>query len=567
MAAAVNPPATAPASSPQTDAAADSADDEDDTDTVDDSDDSADLDTVTSDTPEFDDPTLSETADFPRYPELQPVVAFWTKVFSVYSRNQSIIHSSIYPQKIYTVLDFSDAAARMSAGELSKYREHEEARAKEQVNDLLKQVNALRQTPEKMDAEQRRIFDLYSDVPGDNRFADAVDTFRSQRGLKESTEIALKASEKYLPSMEATFRKYGLPVTLTRLPLVESSFNVDAYSKAGAAGIWQFIPSSARAYMRLDKIVDDRRDPWTSTDAAARHLRDDYAALHSWPLAITAYNQGRGGIARALTAINGTTLIDLIQRSNAPNFGFAGRNYYAEFLAATDVERAYQKQNVDEVKKQTLRFDIVETKHYVPYETLRKLCGASDEVFRRLNPAYRPEVIEGKMYVPPGHLIRVPAGSAKTFEVAYAKLPRSEKYDHQRVYYTLHRVKHGESMGKIARHYHIGLSQLLAANHMNRHSTLRVGRILHIPPRFSHGLGPVRVALSDDSPAPASSRHNRHHNRKSHAYHVHHVRSGQTLSSIAKRYDTTVAALQQINNLGNSSDIRVGMTLKIPSST
>lgn len=556
MAAAMNPPATADTQQ--------IADDDDGPDTVDDSDDSADLDTVTSDTPEFDDPTLSESADFPRYPELQPVVAFWTKVFSVYSRNQSIIHSSIYPQKIYTVLDFSDAAARMSAGEFAKYRDREEARAKDQVNDLLKQVNALRQTPDKMNTEQRRIFALYGDVSGDNRFIDAVGTFRSQRGLKESTEVALKASEKYLPSMEATFRKYGLPVTLTRLPLVESSFNVDAYSKAGAAGIWQFIPSSARAYMRLNKIVDDRRDPWTSTDAAARHLRDDYAALHSWPLAITAYNQGRGGIARALAAINGTTVVDLIERSNAPNFGFAGRNYYAEFLAATDVERAYQKQNADELKKQTLRFDIVETRHYVPYETLRKLCGASDEMFHRLNPAYRPEVIEGKMYVPPGHLIRVPAGSAKTFEVAYAKLPKSEKYDHQRVYYTLHRVKHGESMGKIARHYRVDLSKLLAANHMNRHSILRVGSVLHIPPRFTHSAGPVRVALNDST---RSTHHSRHHGHKGRTYHVHHVRSGQTLSGIARRYDTTVAQLQQINDLGNSSDIRAGMTLKVPSST
>ncbi|MGH8540551.1 MAG: lytic transglycosylase domain-containing protein [Stenotrophobium sp.] len=375
--------------------------------------------------PRFIDPTLKEAADFPRYAPLKPAIAFWTRVFSEYSENQSIIQSSDYPQKIYEVLDFRDQAVRMNPEDFSKYRLREEKRAKEHVDDLLEQVNTLRYTPEKMNSDQRKIYDLFSDIRDDSRFKDAIGSFRAQRGLKERTGQALETSGKYLPSMESTFRGYQLPVSLTRLPLVESSFNVDAYSKAGAAGLWQFIPSSARIYMRLNNIVDDRRDPWTSTDAAARHLRDDYAALHSWPLAITAYNHGRGGISRALNAIGGSTLVDLIERYQSRRFGFASRNYYAEFLAAVDVERAYQKRNIDKLKKEQLRFDVVETKHYVPYETLRRLCGASDEVFRMLNPAYRPDVIDGRMYVPPGHLIRIPAGSARTFEVAYSKLPES----------------------------------------------------------------------------------------------------------------------------------------------
>ncbi|MGV2480838.1 UNVERIFIED_CONTAM: lytic transglycosylase, partial [Salmonella enterica subsp. enterica serovar Weltevreden] len=88
-----------------------------------------------------------------------------------------------------------------------------------------------------------------------------------------------------------------------------------------------------------------------------------------------------------------------------------------------------------------LAFEIVETKHYVPYETLRQLCGADDELFRKLNPAYRPEVMEGKLYVPPGHLIRVPAGSAKSFDVAYARLGEGQRFSTQRVSYLLHKVK------------------------------------------------------------------------------------------------------------------------------
>src|SRR3546814_19875400 len=87
-----------------------------------------------------------------------------------------------------------------------------------------------------------------------------IGSARVQRGLRERTQNALEVSDRYLPSMEQTFRGYSLPMQLTRIPLVESSFTLDAYSKSGAAGIWQFIPSSARIYMRLNNVVDDRRE-------------------------------------------------------------------------------------------------------------------------------------------------------------------------------------------------------------------------------------------------------------------------------------------------------------------
>src|SRR3546814_19104550 len=109
--------------------------------------------------------------------------------------------------------------------------------------------------------------------------------------------------------------------------------------------------------------------------------------------------------------------MDLINRVDGRRVGFASKNYCAECLAAVDVEREYRQRVSAERQVKPLEFETVETRNYVPYDTLRRLCGASDETFRRLNPAYRPEVIEGKLYVPPGHLIRVPYGSARAFEV------------------------------------------------------------------------------------------------------------------------------------------------------
>jgi membrane-bound lytic murein transglycosylase D len=510
---------------------------------------------------------------FPRYAILKPNVAFWTKVFSEYSEHQSVIHDMNNLDMVFEVLDFTGEAAYLDAQSLRKLKNQQEAAAIERYRLLLRQVHAARHQPETLGVEQRRVFDLYARQQDDNRFETAASALRSQRGLRERTRQALEISGKYLPSMEGVFNSYALPLRLTRLPLVESSFNVEAYSKVGAAGLWQFIPSSARIYMRLNDVVDDRRDPWTSTDGAARHLRDDYAALGSWPLALTAYNHGRGGIARGLSATGGSELPDLIRGYNAKSFGFASRNFYAEFLAAYDVERNW-REHFGEIKRKTpLEFDVVETKHYVPYETLRRLCDADDELFRKLNPAYRPEVIAGKLYVPPGHLIRVPAGAARSFTVAYAQLGDHERFEQQRVNHLLHKVRKGETLGGVARRYGVTQASIRAHNRIGKRGGLVAGQVLKIVPRTESRPGPVTVAVGESKPGltaaekRAADRASSAADRKKTTrvgYRTHRVRSGQTLSSIAHTYKVSIRELRQANDLGSSSDIRVGEKLKVP---
>ncbi|MEQ1440118.1 LysM peptidoglycan-binding domain-containing protein [Fontimonas sp. SYSU GA230001] len=497
---------------------------------------------------------------FPRYERLAPAVKFWSRVFSEYSELQSVVHSTEYPHKVLRVLDFRGQATVMSEIQLANYRKKAEQDARDEFEKLIRAVHAKRAAPQQMSAEERRIFDLYADVAGDDKFLRMRDTVRTQRGIKERTEKALRVSDGYLPYMERIFSNYGLPQQLTRLPIVESSFNLDAYSKSGAAGVWQFIPSSARIYMRLDEIVDDRRDPWTSTDAAARHLRDDYQMLGDWPLALTAYNHGRNGIARGLKATNGKNLIDLIDRYDNPRFGFAGKNYYAEFLAALDVERKWrERENRD--GHDPIEFEIVETRHYVPYETLRRLCGARDEDFRRLNPAYRPEVIDGRLYVPPGHLIRVPAGSARAFDLAYAKLGAHERFDRQRVFYLLHKVDKGQTLGGIAKQYRVSIDAIRRANGI-RGSALRVGQVLKIPPREETRPGPISVAVGESTPSLTRTQAAAAQREADGSTHV--VGQGDTLAAIARRYGVSVAELSRVNRLESSEKIRVGQQLTIP---
>lgn len=495
-------------------------------------------------------PIVANPALFPEPAMLRPAVGFWKDVFARYSVNQSLLQSSLEPQKLIAVLDFSQQAQQLTPDELQQLRTEREQQALKNANAALKGIVAVNADPKRMTAEQRRIYKLYG---GGNaaRFQNLIGTLRIQHGLRERTAHALAVAGRYLPKMESIFASYGLPKVLTRLPLVESSFNLDAYSKAGAAGIWQFIPSSARIYMTLNAVQDDRRDPWISTDAAARHLSDDYAALGSWPLALTAYNYGRGGIVRALSEVHGSTLTDLLQRYDDPRFGFASRNFYAEFLAASQVAADAQHYFGDIPNDRPIRFDVVHTHNYVAYSTLRKLSGADDQTFHMLNPSFNPAVVEGRLYVPPGTKIRVPPGDGPHFDRLYAALGPDERFDRQRVWYVAYRVHHGDVLSRIASRHHVSVATLLRINNLRSARLIRAGQTLRIPTgggivENSDATRVIRVAETRPTVI------------------VHHVRAGETLGAIAARNHVSVATLLHINHLRSARLIRVGQTLRIP---
>jgi len=427
-------------------------------------------------------PASSSAEDFPKPAGITTQVEFWKKVFAQYSENQVVVHDDLYLDKIYTVIDLRPLAESGADDEtLRRERHRREQQETRRIDATLARLAKGGYSPDDLDVQERAIWNLFKDVDGSRKFGEARERVRTQQGLRERFRRGLEISRRYLPSMEEIFRREGLPTELTRLPFVESSFNIHAYSKAGAAGIWQFIPSSARVYLRLNEVEDSRRDPLYATLGAAHHLRDDYAVLGSWPLAITAYNHGRAGMARAVQKLGTTNIVKIIEDYDGKSFGFASRNFYTEFLAALEVERAY-KEHFGEVSfEPRLQYQEVTIRDYVRFSTLAKLAHCNVDELRELNPGFTNSVFDGKLYVPRGYTVRVPSGRAQQFRVAYASLPAAERFSGQRRLYIAHRVKRGQTIGAIAKRYGTTVAAIQVANRLRDSKHLRPGRVLKIP--------------------------------------------------------------------------------------
>ena len=216
-------------------------------------------------------------------------------------------------------------------------------------------------------------------------------------------------------------RRRGVPEDLTLLPRVESGFQASVYSHAGALGLWQFTRSTGRLFMRVDGTVDGRRDPYLAADAAAKLLKRNYKDLKSWPLAITAYNHGSLGMRRAVKQVGSRRIDVIVKNYKARTFGFASRNFYAEFLAARDVHKNAKKYFGALVFEPAERFDEFHIPGFVRFADLARRIGVDMKILRRMNPALRPSVVRGRRSVPRGYSLRLPAGEKSRVRQAYFK--------------------------------------------------------------------------------------------------------------------------------------------------
>jgi membrane-bound lytic murein transglycosylase D len=216
-----------------------------------------------------------------------------------------------------------------------------------------------------------------------------------------------------MTQMRQIFRDEGLPAELAYLPLVESAFNVRARSSAGAVGMWQFMPETGKKFLRITDTVDERRDPFASTRAAARLLGENRKLLGNWPLAVTAYNHGTEGIFRAIDILGTRDLVEIIRRYQSPTFGFASKNFYAEFLAAVDIVRNSESHFPLLRLHPPLSLHEVEIKRTMPIQSLLKPATVSQSDFFEWNPALSTTTT----VIPAGYRVKVPPEKAAHFAV------------------------------------------------------------------------------------------------------------------------------------------------------
>jgi len=342
--------------------------------------------------------------------------------------------------------------------------------------------------------------------------------------LKPSIQESLLRSAKYKKLIDGALGEAKLPKGLAYLPVIESAYTPTLTSRAGAHGIWQFMPETAREYgLRVDWWVDERADPERSTRAAVAYLRDLYHQFNDWPLTLAAYNAGPGRVHRALEQNNATTFWELCDAGALPK---ETRGYVPTFYATLMIASDPATYGFRLGESKDLDCKRVEVEGPLSLHHVAEDAEVDEAVLRELNPALRHGV------VPPGRAeIRVPAKAAELVAARAATM----KNDDANVAVCSFTLREGDSLERIASTLGTPVDTILA---MNGGRAAREGDAIYLPVR-ARELG---AALSQQTYA---------------------VRKGDTWYSIAKKFGLTVEELLDLNELPASHTLHPGDHLRV----
>lgn len=445
---------------------------------------------------------------FPVPDNLKPNVRFWINIFAVYNSNQFVIHDAEDLNIIFEVVNADEFDSDFSPYSRSSRRTAE--RVRENYRAILLRLAALGPVdPTALSPEELKVYNLYQAEASPARFQRAAENVRSQQGLRDRFRQGLIISGKYAPHIQEIFNQYGIPQELMALPHVESSFNLRAYSKFGAAGIWQFTRSTGRRFLRIDYLVDERFDPYLSTEAAAKLLRENYETLGSWPLAITAYNHGVNGMQRAVSQLGTTDLGVIVSNYRSRNFKFASSNFYAEFLAAVEVRKNYQQYFGDIQFDTPDKYLVFEVPNNVKLSTLARQLNLSVKDIEHLNPSLRKTVLNSSRAIPKGFALRIPPREDFDARLMAAQLPAPEK--EEPVATEWYQVQIGDNLAAIARRYQTTVDRILELNEIDNPHKIRAGQVLKIktespPLAAATPRTAVDSAASQSAPTPEVQR-------------------------------------------------------------
>ena len=412
-----------------------------------------------------------ESDIFPLYPCIQPNVNFWLKIYTQYSSDQGVIHDSRQMDRIYGVIPLVDPY-RAGGRKINNKRIKA---AKKKYRAIL---TKLMQGKPPVGSEEQRVAEQFGPDAGAAVFRLAKRYLRCQTGQKNRFREGLVRSGSYIDEIKQIFNDAGLPEDLAYLPHVESSFNPKAYSKFGAAGMWQFTRATGKQYMKVGYTIDERRDPILSSHAATKLLRQNYRKLNTWPMALTAYNHGVTGMRRAQRKKGSYERIFKEYRSRI--FKFASRNFYSEFLAAREAAKNYRQYFGDLKLNSPLKTHAFALSGYVSLPEIARHLKLDLAELRALNPALRGPVFRGQKYVPRGYRLLLPDRNDRDWNQLIARLPQ-KIYRHNQKHSTIYTVRRGDTAGKIAKRNGVKLNDLIAVNNLDRRATIYVNQNLRIP--------------------------------------------------------------------------------------
>ena len=440
-------------------------------------------------------PARAEAAEdpIPRPQQLERDVQFWIRVYTQVDTNAGFLHDQTNLGVVYETLHFAPDSPPSERQRLVD-------QARERYAAALRRIASSGDQP--VSADDQRVRDLWGPEATPGRLRAAVDDIRFQLGQSDRFRSGLIRAGAWETHIAETLANLGLPAELAVLPHVESTFNPNAYSKVGAAGLWQFMRSTGRRYMRIDGAVDDRLDPFRSTEAAAQLLAYNYRVLGTWPLALTAYNHGTAGVRRAKETMGTDDIVRIVRGYSSRTFGFASRNFYVSFLAALEIDRNPEKYFGPLQKESEAHFQEIELPAYVSAASLERALKIDPAQLRALNPALLPAVWSGAQRVPKAYHLRLPAdGTQWSSQLLAQRLVPAEMFAGQRAP-PHYRVQRGDTLAALADRYGVSIGSLAELNHLRPSAHLRPGRVLTVPETTTITLA---AATSSASVPPATS--------------------------------------------------------------
>lgn len=436
-------------------------------------------------------------------------------------------------------------------------------------------------------------------------FNQIVRSYIDRYTQKSRAQIAaiLGLSLYYMPIFEQALEEQGLPLELKYLPMIESGLNPNAVSKHGAAGLWQFMLGTAKGLgLEVNSLVDERRDPYLASERAASYLKDLYAAYNDWSLAIAAYNCGPGTVNKAIRRAGG----DLKGHDFWSIYNYLPeetRGYVPMFIAANYVMNYYPEHNISPVLPvKPLVTDTIHVQERVNFNQISKVLDIPLDELRILNPQFRADVIPGttetsytlvlpsqqihaylmseneirnyeadkygqREVVQPGDLpadvvAAVDGSEAWTTDKGEADVALAAAQGKPSV--IVHKVEAGETLASIADKYGVTPAEIKESNNLRRNA-VRVGQQLRIA-TLTPGEASI-VAETAPQPKKATATPAKTTTKSAAATSskptTHKIRSGETLSTIARKYGVTVAQIKAANGM-KSDNLQAGKTLTIP---